>query len=299
MGISNSYPVGIFDGTRDNLYSSNPQVKTAFNSQKPDIASAMLTKPQHVDTFSTQTQPIQSTYGQKILSNAEDRLLTRFFPEKFVSKYASKGFLQKAVENNPKIKQILAEHNLEVKISPENVTAITKSHLLPTMFYAKEIMDKSGEYYTPDDYEKMAQAALLHDIGKALIPAEILNKKGALYKEEREIVQLHNELGYEILKSSNLSPKVLAMVKNHHDYGQAHVKTPLTQILTVADIYSALKEKRSYKQAMSNEEAFNILEKISTNGEVEKLYVNALKASQKIIPSKTERQATAQELAIA
>lgn len=298
MKVSDPYRFGIFSGIQNNPYISNPQAKPASNSQKPNIASAMLSKSPQTDTFSPQTQPIQSTYGQKFLSNAEDRLLARLLPEKLVSKYASKDFLQKAVANNPKIKQMLAEHNLEVKISPENVTEITKSHLLPTMYYAKEIMDKSGEYFTPDDYEKMTQAALLHDIGKALIPSEILNKKGALSKEEREIVQLHNELGYEILKSSNLSPKVLSMVKNHHDYGQPHVKNSLTQILTVADIYSALKENRSYKQAMSNEDAFNILEKISSNGEVEKLYVNALKHSQKTTTKTPEQQAN-KELAIA
>lgn len=264
---------------------------------KPQRATApvRLAKPQLTDTFTPQTAPPQKSYSEKVFSNFNDRLLTKFLPEKFVGKYANANFLQQAVDNNPKIKQMLSEHNLDAKIVPQNVTSIVKNHLIPTMVYAKEIMDKSGEYFTPDDYEKMSQAALLHDIGKALIPAEILNKKETLTKEEREIIKMHSELGYEILKSSNLSPKVLKMVKNHHDYGQPHVKDSLTQILTVADIYSALKEKRAYKKAMSNEEAFNILDKNSSNGDFEKLYVNALKNSQNFAQPKKENQ----ELAIA
>lgn len=260
-----------------------------------DTSSVRLANPQPADTFTLQTAPPQKSYSEKVFSNFNDRLLTRFLPEKFVTKYVNKEFLQKAAENNPRIKQMLTEHNLDVKIEPQNVTNIVKNHLVPTMVYAKEIMDKSGEYFTPDDYEKMAQAALLHDIGKSLIPSEILNKKETLTKEEREIIKMHSELGYELLKSSNLSPKVLKMVKNHHDYGQPHVKDSMTQILTVADIYSALKENRSYKKAMSNEEAFSILDKNSSNGEFAKSYVSALKNSQNFAQPKKENQ----ELAIA
>ncbi len=291
MSINGHSGIGFAGAT-----TSNPFI-TPQSPAKPqrDVSSVRLAKPPLTDTFTLQTAPPQKSYSEKIFSNFNDRLLTKFLPEKFVDKYANANFLQQAVDNNPKIKQMLAEHNLDAKIVPQNVTSIVKNHLIPTMVYAKEIMDKSGEYFTPDDYEKMSQAALLHDIGKALIPAEILNKKETLTKEEREIIKMHSELGYEILKSSNLSPKVLKMVKNHHDYGQPHVKDSLTQILTVADIYSALKEKRAYKKAMSNEEAFSILDKNSSNGDFEKLYVNALKNSQNFAQTKKANQ----ELAIA
>lgn len=294
MSVSGLFGVGFTGASTNNPFITTPQGMSPAKPQR-DTSSVRLANPQPADTFTLQTAPPQKSYSEKVFSNFNDRLLTRFLPEKFVTKYVNKEFLQKAAENNPRIKQMLTEHNLDVKIEPQNVTNIVKNHLVPTMVYAKEIMDKSGEYFTPDDYEKMAQAALLHDIGKSLIPSEILNKKETLTKEEREIIKMHSELGYELLKSSNLSPKVLKMVKNHHDYGQPHVKDSMTQILTVADIYSALKENRSYKKAMSNEEAFSILDKNSSNGEFAKSYVSALKNSQNFAQPKKENQ----ELAIA
>jgi len=287
LSIGETY--GIRFGALNNPYITNPRTQQS----SPKAPAAPVPQTPTKDVFGLQTKPIPETYSQKVLSNIQNRLFTRLLPESFVAKYVNKDFLEKAAANNPRIAQMLAEQNIELKIEPENVRNITKSHLVPAMFYAREIMSNSGHYFSPDDYEAMTQAALLHDIGKALIPSEILNKKGALSEKEREVVKLHNDLGYEILKSTVLSPKVLAMVRNHHNYGQQGPRDAMTQILTVADVYSALKEDRPYKKAMSDKEAFEILEKGAEKGEYDIAFVNALKKSRNYAPARNTEIAVA------
>ena len=233
-----------------------------------------------MDVFDYQTRPLVPQDKNRHLSSLQESLLIKLFPDKFVSKYASKDFLEKAVKSNPRIAQLLKSQGLDVRIEPENVTEITQSHLIPTMKYAREIMDNMGDNYSLQDYYAMDQAALLHDIGKAFIPSEILNKKGKLTQKERDIIELHNDLGYEVLRCTGLSPKVLTLVKNHHDYKKTGDRDDLSQILSVADVYSALKENRAYKTSMSDNESFKILCDKSSSGEFDAAFVKALQQSQ-------------------
>ena len=59
----------------------------------------------------------------------------------------------------------------------------------------------------------MQKAALLHDLGKAYIPEQIINKAGKLTPEERQIVDEHARIGYEILKALGFKGKILELVK--------------------------------------------------------------------------------------
>jgi len=262
--------------------STNNTDTITINGNRPNIFSTpadspVLTKPITKDVYTPSVTTEQKTASQKFIEEAQDKIYAKLFPDKFIAKYINKSFLEQAVKNNPRITQLLASEGLVVTIEPHNMSSITKSHLLPTAKYAKIIMQNSGEYYTPNDYDLMQEAALIHDIGKSLIPAEILNKKEKLTQKEREIIKLHNDLGYEILKSSSLSPRVLALIQNHHDYRNEGPKDSMSQILTVADIYSALKEVRPYKPQMSDEDAFKILEEGANRGDYNINYVNSLR----------------------
>ena len=134
----------------------------------------------------------------------------------------------------------------------------------------------------------LQEAAMLHDYGKVLIPNEILNKAGRLDADEREIMELHSELGYELLKDKGLSEETLNLIRYHHQnlnktgYPTMNKKEDYTvgaQILSTADKYTALREKRSYKSPMGKYEAFEIIGKDVNNGNLsQEVYTSMIKA---------------------
>lgn len=118
--------------------------------------------------------------------------------------------------------------------------------------------------------------AMLHDIGKIFIPAEILNKKGKLTKEEFEIVKEHTTKGYSYLRESNsISITSMLVALQHHEkvcgqgypYGKSGEGiSKFAKIVAIADVYDALTSDRPYRQALSPNEA---LEYIMANGEIQ------------------------------
>lgn len=117
--------------------------------------------------------------------------------------------------------------------------------------------------------EQLVMAGLLHDLGKLVIPPEILNKPAKLTNEEYEIMKTHSTLSYEIIKERwDISAQVKAAVLYHHENvdGSGYPKgiegdemTMFTKILHVADVYDALVSKRPYKNPYSPYEACEFL----------------------------------------
>lgn len=197
-------------------------------------------------------------------------------PVRFISKYVNNAVINKAIELNPNIKRILEEYNLPLKFEIQNVTSIMMSHLIPTAKVTQKIYSKMGHKKEQSDYLRLTQAALLHDIGKVFIPAEILNKRGKLTPKERKIVELHNKLSYEILKTTNLHFNVAKFALEHHNYEKNVKKSHENQALTIADVYCALREKRPYKKSFSDITAKTILYDMGAKGELDSGYISCL-----------------------
>ncbi|MFL5607103.1 MAG: HD domain-containing phosphohydrolase [Gemmatimonadaceae bacterium] len=110
--------------------------------------------------------------------------------------------------------------------------------------------------------------ALLHDVGKLIVPAEVLNKPGKLTDEEWALVRKHPEAGEQMLADVQFPWDVSPMVRSHHERwdgkgypdGLAGEDIPLpARILCVADVYDALTTERSYKKAFTQLEAIEIM----------------------------------------
>jgi len=106
--------------------------------------------------------------------------------------------------------------------------------------------------------------AYLHDVGKVKVPHEILNKPGRLTDEEFDIIKMHPVWGMELLAQVEFPWDLKPIIRWHHEKydGSGYPdrlmgdEIPLSaQIVGIADVYDALTTTRSYRGAMSAEQA--------------------------------------------
>jgi putative two-component system response regulator len=129
----------------------------------------------------------------------------------------------------------------------------------------------------------------LHDIGKICMPDSILHKAGALTADQWEIVRQHPVKGEEICRPMKSLAPVLPIIRSHHERwdgsgypdGLRGEEIPLhARILQIADIYDALVTARSYKPALTREEALRAIDQEVCAGwrdpELVSLFVNTV-----------------------
>lgn len=110
--------------------------------------------------------------------------------------------------------------------------------------------------------------ALLHDVGKVVVPSEILNKPGRLTDEERMIMERHPAAGAELLSTIEFPWDILPMIRGHHERWDgrgypdrlAGEAIPLSaRIICVADVFDALTTDRPYRRGFSREQALEMM----------------------------------------
>lgn len=116
---------------------------------------------------------------------------------------------------------------------------------------------------------RLFDAAFFHDVGKAMIPLEILDKPGRLEPDEWETMKRHVIHSYDILsRDENTSGEIARVARDHHEYldgtgypngiGGGQIDD-ITRIITICDIFAALTERRAYKPPKPFDEAYSIL----------------------------------------
>lgn len=121
------------------------------------------------------------------------------------------------------------------------------------------------------EIEAVALAGLLHDVGKAKVPLEILNKPGPLTPEEFQEVKLHPVYGRELLlETGRWMPTVLESAYFHHERpsgggypeGLSQQDIPYSaRIVAITDAYDAMTSNRCYASGRSSREALDIIYK--------------------------------------
>jgi len=134
---------------------------------------------------------------------------------------------------------------------------ITHSHSERVKFWTILLAEKKG--LTSTEIRQLSQAASWHDIGKIEIPVSILNKPSPLLEEEYEIVKIHPEQGYQLVKDMEFFKKFLPVIRHHHErydgkgypLGLLGDNIPLhARIMAITDAFDAMTSDRSYRKAL-------------------------------------------------
>lgn len=144
----------------------------------------------------------------------------------------------------------------------------SEEHSRRVSLFASEIAVVLG--LPSDDRTSLKTAGLVHDIGKIIIPSNILKNNGVLTDSEYEVIKSHSEIGFRILNSTSQLRDVSKIVLAHHEHwdgngypqGLIGEKIPyLSRILSISDALDAMISKRTYNKTYTISEAFNELER--------------------------------------
>ena len=198
-----------------------------------------------------------------------------------------KSIVQNMIDLNPDIKSLLKKYKIKPSIDTKTLKELSGGHMNETCNIAMGVYSCLPDSLKCDVAKGIIkEASMLHDLGKVLIPSKILNKPAKLNIKEREIMNIHSTLGYELLKTQSLSNETLELIKYHHQNlkhtgypaldGNIYPSDIGVQIISISDKYSALREARVYRRKLSRIEALLILYKEVREGKIHPEIYNSL-----------------------
>lgn len=123
--------------------------------------------------------------------------------------------------------------------------------------------------YSKPDLDVLCLSGLLHDIGKMMMPTELLTKPETLTREEYEIIKTHTIKGYDILKRKNIDTRIAQAALMHHERcdGSGYPMglnssqvIDFAKIIAIADVYEAMTASRVYRGALCPFEVIDVFE---------------------------------------
>jgi hypothetical protein len=136
----------------------------------------------------------------------------------------------------------------------------TRGHTERVAYFAQLIGEEL--HFSGTQLERLRWAALIHDVGKLAVPAELIRKKGRLTDDEYQEMQTHAHMVEEILAEVEFLEPMVEIASGHHShydgngYGGAGHRRGLqpsleSSILAVADAFDAMTSTRSYRMALT------------------------------------------------
>ena len=190
----------------------------------------------------------------------------------FVDITERKKIEEQLKESFKKLKKTMEDSIEAISLVTEARDAYTAGHQRRVSTLAVAIAEEMG--FPQDRVEGIKIAALIHDVGKINLPAEILSNPGKLSEIEFNLIKNHSQIGYDILKKIDFLWPVAEIVLQHHEKvngsgypgGLKGDEILLeAKIICVADVVEAMSSHRPYRPALGIDKA---LEEISQNREI-------------------------------
>jgi len=172
-------------------------------------------------------------------------------------------------ESFKKLQKTMEDSIYAISMITEARDAYTAGHQRKVSKLAVALAEEMG--FTQNRVEGIKIAALIHDVGKINLPAEILSKPGKLSEIEFSLIKNHSKIGYDILKKVDFLWPVAEIVYQHHEkvngsgYPRGLKGDEIlleAKIICVADVVEAMSSHRPYRPALGIDVA---LEEISKN----------------------------------
>jgi PAS domain S-box-containing protein/putative nucleotidyltransferase with HDIG domain len=283
---------GIFQSTLDDRYRSvNPAFARTLGYESPDevldtihdislqlfvhpesyrILKSLLTDRGFVEGYETEFyrkdgSKIWVSINARVVRNGNEMIsFFEGFHQDITERKQVEEALKKSVES---LKRTLDGTVDALSTTLEMRDPYTAGHQKRVALIACKIAEEMG--LSEDQIEGIRVMGFLHDIGKIVVPAEILSKPGKISEYEFHIIKAHSQVGYDILKGIELPwPVALATIQHHErldgsGYPQGLKDDQIileARILAVADVIEAMASHRPYRPALGLDKA---LEEIS------------------------------------
>lgn len=198
----------------------------------------------------------------------------------YVASQLSYSVLFKHIEERIRIEELSKESlasQEQVSLAFAEITEAksgqTGQHIKRVSEYSRVLAQEMG--LPRNEVENIRIASMMHDIGKLLIPPEILEKAGRFTNEEFEIMKTHVTIGENLLHNApgEIMGVARVIAQQHHEWwngggyiGMKGEEIALSaRITAVADVYDALTSNRSYKKAWYSDQAYEMI--INESGE--------------------------------
>jgi putative nucleotidyltransferase with HDIG domain len=213
--------------------------------------------------------------------------IVAFVTPAFMMRFAMKQYVEKTEENVQK----LSEQNTQLRAAYIQVQEAqdelnesydgtlealvnaldardqeTKGHSIRVSHYMMDIAAELGVKEGTQEWVDMQRGSLLHDVGKIGVSDNILLKPGKLTEEEWELMRLHPEIGFNMLRQVKFLSGAAEIVYSHHERwdgkgyprGLSHEEVPLgARIFAVCDTFDSMTSDRPYRKALSTLDSMN------------------------------------------
>ena len=194
------------------------------------------------------------------------------------------AYLQRKADETSRIQEEMIVSFAEIT---ENKSSQTGNHVKRVSEYSRIIAEKMG--LPEEECERIRLASTMHDIGKLMIPSQILEKPARLTDEEFAVIKQHSAYGGELLEhvEGDIMQLARTIALDHHErpdgMGYPDGKTLESisvegRIVAVADVYDALTSKRSYKEAWDPKQAYDEIVK-NSGSQFDSKVIEAFKAA--------------------